>query len=660
MRRVHSEHRRRVEKWKDRVMSEANARRLDVITMGRASVDLYGQQIGSRLEDVTSFAKSVGGCPANIAIGTARLGLRSALLTRVGDEQMGRFIREQMQREGVVVDGLVTDPTRLTALAILSVENDKSFPLLFYRENCADMALSEDDVDAEFVASARALVVTGTHFSRPNTDAAQRKAMRLMKKAGGKVVLDIDYRPNLWGLAGHAAGDNRYIASERVSNQMKTVLADCDLIVGTEEEVLIASGESELLSALRTIRALSPATIVLKRGPMGCIVYEGPISDDLEDGIVGEGFPIEVYNVLGAGDAFMSGFLRGWLGGESLATAATWANACGAFAVSRLLCSPEIPTFEELQFFLKHGSPHRALRKDEAINHVHWATNRRRDIPSLMALAVDHRIQLEEIARKAGADPSRIAAFKVLAVKAAAQVAAGRDGYGMLIDEKHGREALFEFARSSMTWLGRPVELPGSRPLRFEFSQDIGSQLSEWPVDHCIKCLCFYHPDDPAELKAEQQQKLRALFDAARKVGRELLIEIIAGKHGALDEDTIPRALEELYALGIKPDWWKLEPQASSTAWGAIGAVIENHDPWCRGVVLLGLEAPQDELAAAFAATADAPVVKGFAVGRTIFVDAAEQWFAGRISDEAAVADMAERFEKLTEAWLAARDKKAA
>jgi 5-dehydro-2-deoxygluconokinase len=641
-------------------MSEADARRLDVITMGRASVDLYGQQIGSRLEDVTSFAKSVGGCPANIAIGTARLGLRSALLTRVGDEQMGRFIREQMLREGVCVDGLVTDKARLTALAILSVENDKSFPLLFYRENCADMALSEDDVDAEFVASARALVVTGTHFSRPNTEAAQRKAMRLMKEVGGKVVLDIDYRPNLWGLAGHAAGDNRYIASERVSNQMKTVLADCDLIVGTEEEVLIASGESELLQALKTIRALSPATIVLKRGPMGCIVYDGPISDDLEAGVVGKGFPIEVYNVLGAGDAFMSGFLRGWLGGEDLKTAATWANACGAFAVSRLLCSPEIPTFEELQFFLKHGSPHRALRKDEAINHVHWATNRRRDIPSLMALACDHRIQLEDIARKAGADPSRIAAFKVLAVKAAAQVAAGRDGYGMLIDEKHGREAMFEFARSSLTWVGRPVELPGSRPLRFEFSQDIGSQLAEWPVDHCIKCLCFYHPDDPAELKTEQQQKLRALFDAARKVGRELLVEIIAGKHGALAEDTIPRALEELYALGIKPDWWKLEPQASSAAWRAIGAVIEKNDPWCRGVVLLGLEAPQDELEAAFAATAEAPVVKGFAVGRTIFVDAAEKWFAGRISDEAAVADMAERFERLTEAWLAARGKKAA
>jgi 5-dehydro-2-deoxygluconokinase len=633
---------------------------LDVITMGRASVDLYGQQIGTRLEDIGSFAKSVGGCPANIAIGTARLGLRSALLTRVGDEQMGRFIREQLTREGVSVAGLVSDPERLTALVLLAVEEEGVSPMIFYRSDCADMALDAGDVDEAFIASARAVVVTGTHFSRENTEAAQRKAIAVAKANGRKVVFDIDYRPNLWGLAGHAAGFERYVKSDRVSQQLRTVLPDCDLIVGTEEEIMIASGADDVLSALKAIRAVSQATVVLKRGAMGCIVYDGPISDDLEDGIVGKGFPIEVFNVLGAGDAFMSGLLRGWLGGESLATAATWANACGAFAVSRLLCSPEYPTWAELQYFLRHGSPHLALRKDEAINHIHWATTRRREIPSMMALAIDHRVQLEDLAKAAGVGPERIAPFKVLAVKAAARVAAGREGYGMLIDEKHGRDAMFEYARHPFDWLGRPVELPGSRPLRFEFGQDIGSQLVEWPVDHCIKCLCFYHPDDPPALKAEQQEKLRTLFEAARKVGRELLVEIIAGKHGKLADDTIPRALEELYALGIRPDWWKLEPQASAAAWRQIGEVIERNDPLCRGVVLLGLEAPEQDLVQAFAAIAAAPVVKGFAVGRTIFAEPAERWFAGSITDEQAIADMAGRFERLTNAWQAARNRKAA
>ncbi|MEW9806265.1 5-dehydro-2-deoxygluconokinase [Mesorhizobium sp. ZMM04-5] len=633
---------------------------LDVIAIGRASVDLYGQQIGTRLEDIASFAKSVGGCPTNISVGTARLGLRSALLTRVGDEQMGRFIREQLVREGVSVEGIVTDPERLTALVLLSVEDEGVSPMIFVRTDCADMALSEADVDEAFVASARAIVVTGTHFSRPNTEAAQLKAIRIARQHGRKVVFDIDYRPNLWGLAGHAEGFERYVKSDFVSAKMRQILPDCDLIVGTEEEIKIASGVDDVFGALKAIRAVSSAAIVLKRGAMGCIVYDGPVSDDLEDGIVGKGFPIEIYNVLGAGDAFMSGLLRGWLGGESFETAATWANACGAFAVSRLLCAPEYPTFEELQFFLENGSKYRALRKDEAINHIHWATTRRSDVPLLMAFACDHRVQLDEIVRRVGADDRKIETFKVLAVKAAARVAGGRSGYGMLLDEKYGRSAMFEFARHDFTWLGRPVEQPGSRPLRFEFSQDIGSQLVDWPVDHCIKCLCFYHPDDPPELKAEQQEKLRALFDAARKVGRELLVEIIAGKHGALDDGTIARALEELYALGIKPDWWKLEPQASTGAWAAIEAVITRNDPRCRGVVMLGLDAPADELQAAFQATANVPVVKGFAVGRTIFGNAAEKWLAGAMSDEQAVADMAERFRQLTDAWLAAHGRKAA
>ncbi len=633
---------------------------LDLITIGRASVDLYGQQIGTRLEDVASFAKSVGGCPTNISVGTARLGLKSALLTRVGKEQMGRFIREQLQREGVETKGIVTDPERLTALAILSVESDHSFPLLFYRDNCADNALCEDDISEDFIRSSRAILVTGTHFSKPHTDAAQRKAIRIAKESGAKVVFDIDYRPNLWGLAGHDAGDNRYIASEKVSAHLKTVLADCDLIVGTEEEVLIASGDSDLLAALKTIRANSKATIVLKRGPMGCIVYDGPISDNLEDGIVGKGFPIEVYNVLGAGDAFMSGFLRGWLTGEPHATSATWANACGAFAVSRLLCAPEIPTWTELQFFLENGSKEKALRKDEAINHVHWATTRRRDIPQLMALAIDHRSQLEDLA---GGNPellARIPAFKVLAVKAAERIANGRPGFGMLIDDKYGREALFAAARNKDFWIAKPIELPGSRPLQFEFSQDLGSRLIDWPVDHCIKVLSFYHPDDPAEMKAAQIAKLRSAFEAARKVGREILIEIIAGKHGALNDQTIPRALDELYDAGLKPDWWKLEPQASRTAWAAIDAVIEQRDPLCRGVVLLGLEAPYDVLKEGFAAARTSKTVKGFAVGRTIFADASKAWLAGEMTDEQAIADMAGKFGALVDLWLGLAEPKAA
>lgn len=622
--------------------------KLDVITIGRSSVDLYGQQIGSRLEDIGSFAKSVGGCPANIAVGTARLGLKSALITRVGAEQMGGFIKEQMAREGVDITGIATDDKRLTALVLLAVEAEGVSPMIFVRTDCADMALDEADIDEGFIQSASAIVVTGTHFSTPNAEAAQLKAIRIAKAAGRKVVFDIDYRPNLWGLAGHAAGFERYVKSDYVSAKMRPVLADCDLIVGTEEEVLVAAGESDLLQALKTIRTVTNATVVLKRGAKGCVVYDGPIGDDLEHGIVGQGFPIEVYNVLGAGDAFMSGFLRGWLKGESHATSATWANACGAFAVSRLLCAPEYPSWTELEYFLKHGSKEKALRKDEALNHLHWATTRRQAWPKLTAFAIDHRKQIEDIA---GTRTDRIPAFKVLAVKAAAAVANGRPGFGMLLDDKYGRDALFEAPKNF--WIARPIELPGSRPLRFEFSQDLGSRLTEWPVDHCIKVLCFYHPDDPAALKAEQIEKLRSAYEAARKVGRDILIEIIASKAGPVDSKTTARALAELYDAGLKPDWWKLESQPDARAWEAVDQVIETRDPLCRGVVLLGLEAPQDELAQGFAIARGSRTVRGFAVGRTLFAEAAKAWFAGTMTDAEAVADMTARFKALVGIWEA-------
>lgn len=627
---------------------------LDVITIGRSSVDLYGQQIGSRLEDVASFAKSVGGSPTNIAIGAARLGLRAGLITAVGDEHLGRFIREQLGREGVSLRGVKTDSERLTALAILAVEDDRTFPLLFYRENCADMAIAEADIDADFIASAAAVVVTGTHFSRAVTAAAQHKAMGIARAAGRKVAIDIDYRPNLWGLAGHAAGEERYIRSDRVSEHLQAVLADCDLIVGTEEEIHIAAGTEDTLEALRKLRSISAGTIVLKRGPMGCVVYPGAIPGRIEDGIVGRGFPVEVYNVLGAGDAFMAGLLRGWLRGESWERAAEWANACGAFAVSRLLCSPEYATWTELQYFLANGSPLRALRHDRALSHVHWTMTRRPQPDRLLAFAIDHRAQLEQMADEAGAPRARIAEFKRLAVKAAADVASGRPGFGMLLDESYGRQALFDAAKHQL-WIGRPVEEPGSRPVRFEGGPDVGSRLIEWPVTHTVKCLAFYHPDDPPDLKAEQVRTLKGLADAARRVGRELLVEIISGRYGALNNDTVAGALDELYRADIRPDWWKLEPQRQPMAWAAIGKVIEENDPWCRGVVLLGLDAPEAELDQAFRTAADARWVRGFAVGRTIFSDPARAWLAGRIDDANAVDEMAVRFRRLVQMWETAR-----
>lgn len=180
------------------------------------------------------------------------------------------------------------------------------------------MALSEDDIDERFIAEARSVLATGTHLSHPRTEAAMLRALELARKHGARTALDIDYRPNLWGLAGHGDGESRFVESAVVTAKPQSTLHFFDLIVGTEEEFHIAGGSTDMIAALPAVRNVSAATLVCKRGAKGAVAFTGAIPDQLDDGETGPGFPIEVFNVLGAGDGFFSGLLKGWLDDESL------------------------------------------------------------------------------------------------------------------------------------------------------------------------------------------------------------------------------------------------------------------------------------------------------------------------------------------------------
>ena len=625
---------------------------LDLITIGRSSVDLYGAQIGGRLEDMGSFDKYIGGSPTNIACGTSRLGLRSAVITGVGDEHMGRFIIEQLQREGVVTSGVKIDPDRLTALVLLGIRDEEQFPLIFYRENCADMGLCEEDIDPDFIRSARSVVATGTHLSNPQVEAATIKALNIARDAGLQTALDIDYRPNLWGVAGHGEGESRFVESEAVTQKLQSTLHLFDLIVGTEEEFHIAGGNTDTIEALRAVRAVSSATLVCKRGAAGAVAFTGDIPESLDEGETGPGFPIEVFNVLGAGDGFMSGLLKGWLDGETWPVALKYANACGAFAVSRHGCTPAYPSWEELQFFFERGITRPDLRNDAELEQVHWATNRAGDWSSVKTFAFDHRMQLEAMA---GYTKDKGGAFKELCLKAALAVQAGQPGYGILCDNRIGRAALHAASGTGL-WIGRPTEFPGSRPIQLEpeLGADLG-QLREWARENVVKLLVFCHPEDDAATRAEQEEVVKRLWHASRRNGLEFLLEIIPSKVGAVDDMTTATLIQQFYDLGVYPDWWKLEPFKSAAAWQNAVDAIERNDPYTRGIVVLGLDAPEAELAASFAMAAKQPLVKGFAVGRTIFGDAARAWMAGDIGDAEAIEMMRGRYQRLCEIWDQAR-----
>jgi 5-dehydro-2-deoxygluconokinase len=630
--------------------------KFDVITIGRSSVDLYGAQVGGRLEEMGSFNKYIGGSPTNIACGTARLGLKSAIITAVGNEHMGRFIKEQLQKEGVSIQGVKTDPERLTALVLLGIRDIEQFPLIFYRENCADMGLTPEDIDAHFIASASCICATGTHLSHSQVEAATLKALRIARENKIKTALDIDYRPNLWGVAGHGEGESRFVESEQVTKKLQSTLGLFDLIVGTEEEFHIAGGTIDTIEALRNVRKISNATLICKRGPMGAAAFEGEIPDSLDEGQTGPGFKIDVFNVLGAGDGFMSGLLRGWLTGKQWPVALTYANACGALAVSRHGCTPAYPSWDELQFFLDRGIINTELRNDPELAQIHWSTNRPNrqnplEKPSVRIFAFDHRSQMQDID---GATPTKIALFKKLCLQAAIQISAHNDGFGILCDERLGKETLYQASDYNL-WIGRPAELPGSHPLRFEpqIGLDCGG-LAEWPRNHIVKCLCFAHPDDEAAMWDVQLEQLLRLYTASRRNNLEFLLEIIPSKIGKVNDETTAQVMRRFYAAGIFPDWWKLEPTNSQSAWQNITQLIKQNDPHIQGIVILGLEASEEVLAHSFSVAAQQPFVRGFAVGRTIFAESAKSWMSGKIDDSQAIREMSQKFKRLCDLWDAA------
>lgn len=309
-------------------------RSYDVLAMGRSGLDLYAHQIGVPITDVRSFDAYVGGCPTNVSVGTRRLGLRTALLTAVGDDQVGDFVLHFLDREGVDTRFVPRKAGRRTSAVVLTIQPPDQFPLTFYRDNCADRALTIDDVRAAPVAESRVVFLTGTGLSHEPSRGATLFAAARARDAGALAVVDLDYRPDQW--------DGPHVFTSMIG----TLLQQADLAIGTEEEVRAAAGEQDLNAAVSVLLDSGIDALILKRGADGATVCRP------EGRIEVAPFPVTVLNVLGAGDAFAAGFLYGFLHGWPLEQAARMGNAVGAIVVTRHGCANFMPMLPEVEAFV--------------------------------------------------------------------------------------------------------------------------------------------------------------------------------------------------------------------------------------------------------------------------------------------------------------------
>jgi 5-dehydro-2-deoxygluconokinase len=329
-------------------------RAYDVLAMGRSSIDLYSNDIGAPFPEIRSFAAYVGGCPTNISVGTRRLGLRSAPLTAVGDDPVGDFLLSFLEKEGVETRFISRKPGRRTSAVILGIEPPDKFPLVYYRGHCADIELSIDDVLAAPIADSRVLVITGTGLSREPSRSATLFAAEQARAHGVKVILEIDFRPDQWHDA-RAFGVVTRSALRLVdvaigtADEVKAAALQQEMTVSVEHsQVSDAHVSGDLARAVEDMLAAGPEALVMTRGREGTTVYARG-----GEAIEAAPFPVEVYNILGAGDAFASGFLYGYLKGWDWRRAARMGNACGAIVVTRHGCANFMPYEQEALAFIQ-------------------------------------------------------------------------------------------------------------------------------------------------------------------------------------------------------------------------------------------------------------------------------------------------------------------
>ena len=307
----------------------------DVLAIGRSGVDVYPLQVGVGLEDVETFGKFLGGSAANVAVAASRLGNRAALISGVGDDPFGRFVRAELARLGVDNRYVATHGEFPTPVTFCEIFPPDDFPLYFYRKPSApDLQIDSQDIDADAVSSARLFWATVTGLSEEPSRSAHFEAWAARSGDSGRraplTVLDLDYRPMFWASAADATA------------QVQRALAHVTVAVGNREECEIAVGESNPHRAADALLDLGVELAIVKQGPRGVLGKSRHSSVTVAPN------EVDVVNGLGAGDSFGGSLCHGLLNGWPLEKTLRYANAAGAIVAGRLECSTAMPTAAEV------------------------------------------------------------------------------------------------------------------------------------------------------------------------------------------------------------------------------------------------------------------------------------------------------------------------
>lgn len=630
-------------------MSSVDVKRpIDLITTGRLGVNLCSEQIGSRLEDAMTFRKYLGGTAGSIAIGASRQGLKTAILSGVGCDPMGDFLVESLRSEGVDTQHLLRVSEHLTALAILGINPPEHFPILYYRQDCADLQLQPEHCDKELLKQARAILITGTWLSQESIRATTHHLIELARHAKTRIVFDLDFRPTLWQATVGQTADFSESTRDAIMAQYQAVLPSCDMVVGSPEEFALASGQSNLTQALETIRSLTDAILVVENNHQGCDI----ITDDVVHAQSYPSFPVNVLNRLGAGDAFVSGLLAAWLQGESWQDCALRANACAATSITRHGMSRAIPCVDEVNAFISRFKTDPDLSVEDKMN-AHRMSCHQHEQPDRFILAFDHRTQFEQACDDVGRARNIISAFKQQVFAGFMQV---RQAYpdlnlAILVDREYGAEVLSEATMAGVQ-VGAPIEDAGSFPVRWVGDGPIYEQILQRPANWAVKVHWQYHPESDVQVRLRQLSQLQLLSRVCESLDRRLEVELVLPVGYQKDAKYIVKSMEHVYEQGVYPWRWKLEPLKSISEWQLVCELCHKYDPSVKVILLAGNYKFYEDWREHFKIFRSTRCAAGFAIGRSVFWEPWLQLLASQISLEEVPALVAKNFQVYLDYWV--------
>ncbi len=606
----------------------------DIIVIGQSFVDFYGEQIGASLKDMLSFKKHVGGITA-YAKGFARLGLNTALISSIAQDDLGQFIIETMQHEKVDISQVQMDSQNQSAIMFRATQNRLSFPLIHYKNQGAPILADEAFLSAAFIAKAQALLITSSSFETTNGQRIINAAIDAAQQRDTKIILALDY-----------------IDDNNQSTLLK-ILPHCSLIVGYEQDFKYLIGEKEAYNALTQLRTLTNALFMLKNN-QGCFCFS-QIPLDVESTPHHKGFGLDKNTPFTAKESFIISGVYAWLNGFSQEKCCEYAMAGLSLTQEREDHSDSLPSLDELTIYLSSQSQVVQTIRTPLFEHIHYATRRVSHQDELYTFNFGTHQQWLKMAEAANVDEEVITQAKMLIATGIQKAAMDYPNVSILTDAFPENELLD--ALSAPHLLMRGLEVPGQVPLQFQGDTDVTHTLLHWPKHHAVKLTFVYHPDDRYALRQQQEAVLSHLYLATRRTGHELILDLAPSASSLITASTISHIMQRMYEIGIYPDWWQIVPPRDQRSFENMQRVITENDRFCKGVMLLGLQATNEQLQMMFNNAAKQDFCKGFVVDKSLFQVELNQWCAQMISNQALIDAVSRNFEKAIASWQQAKAK---